>query len=253
MAQPNRLSRSIIYGYFPPGVKWLLILNIGIFILLDVAARLSGNPIAFEINKRALFELSAVAVLKNFLLWQFVTYLFIHGGIWHLVVNMLMLWMFGMTLEETWGTRRFLKYYFICGAGAGVCVVLINAAVGDWGVPTLGASGAIMGLLLAFGVLFPDMTVLMGFLFPMKAKYMVMIFAAVELYSTLGPNTGISSVAHLGGMLVGYIYLKAPLPRFGFLHLPDFGGWCRQWRMQRAKKKFQVYMRKQGGRGPWVN
>src|ERR1039458_9614175 len=124
MAQPNRLSRSIIYGYFPPGVKWLLILNIGIFILLDVAARLSGNPIAFEINKRALFELSAVAVLKNFLLWQFVTYLFIHGGIWHLVVNMLMLWMFGMTLEETWGTRQFLKYYFICGAG--VCVVLIN-------------------------------------------------------------------------------------------------------------------------------
>jgi len=106
---------------------------------------------------------------------------------------------------------------------------------------------------LAFGVLFPDMQVLMGFLFPIKAKYMVMIFAAVELYSTFGPNTGISSVAHLGGMLVGYIYLKGPMPRLRFLHLPDLGGWYRQWRMQRAKKKFQVYMRKQGGRGPWVN
>jgi hypothetical protein len=97
------------------------------------------------------------------------------------------------------------------------------------------------------------MQVLMGFLFPIKAKYMVMIFAAVELYSTFGPNTGISSVAHLGGMLVGYIYLKGAMPRLGFPHLPDLGGWYRQWRMQRAKKKFQVYMRKQGGRGPWVN
>jgi hypothetical protein len=94
----------------------------------------------------------------------------------------------------------------------------------------------------------------MNFLFPIKAKYLVMIYGAVALISALGSgNSGVSNIAHLGGMLFGWVYLKAPMPRFRFLKLPDMGGWYRQWRMQRAKKKFQVYMRKQGGRGPWVN
>ncbi|HUI55672.1 MAG TPA: rhomboid family intramembrane serine protease [Bryobacteraceae bacterium] len=246
----HRLSRSIIYGYLPSGVKWLLISNTAIYILMDIAQRLSPDPGAFAHTKAVWLELSAQMVLKFFFLWQFVTYMFLHGGVWHLLVNMLTLWMFGVQLEHDWGTRRFLKYYFICGVGAGVCVVLINALIGDWGIPTLGASGAIMGLLLAFGVLYPDMTVLMGFLFPIKAKYMVMIYAAVELYFSFGPNTGISSVAHLGGMAVGYLYLKGKMPSIG---LPDVSGRYRQWRMQRAKKKFQIYMRKHGGRGPWVN
>jgi len=95
--------------------------------------------------------------------------------------------------------------------------------------------------------------VLMSFLFPIKAKYLVMIYGAVALLSALGSgNSSVSNVAHLGGMLFGLLYLKVPV-RAGFLHLPDVGGRYRQWKMQRAKRKFQVYMRKHDGRGPWVN
>ncbi len=103
------------------------------------------------------------------------------AGITHLLFNMLTLWMFGVQLERDWGTRRFLKYYFLCGMGAGLCDVALNAALGNWGTRTIGASGAIFGLLLAFGVLYPNQTVLMNFLFPIKAKYLVMIYGAIEL------------------------------------------------------------------------
>ncbi len=126
----------------------------------------------------------------------------------------------------------------------------MHAAVGNWGTRTVGASGAIYGLLMAFGVLFPNQTVLMGFLFPIKAKYMVMIYGAVELVLAFGVNDGVSNIAHLGGMLFGYVYLQGRLPR---MNLPDWRGAYRQWKLRRAKKKFQVYMRKHNDRGPWVN
>ena len=186
-----------------------------------------------------------VAVVKYFAIWQLVTYLFLHGGVWHLLFNMLTLWMFGTPLERDWGTRQFLKYYFICGIGAGVCDVLLNALMGNWGTSTIGASGAIYGLLLAFGVCYPNQTVLMNFLFPIKAKYMVMIYAAIELWMSVGVNNGVSNIAHLGGMVVGFVYLKSRLPNMR-LRLPDWRGAYRQWKLQRAKKKFQVYMRKHG-------
>jgi membrane associated rhomboid family serine protease len=157
--------------------------------------------------------------------------------------------MFGVQLEHDWGTRQFLKYYFICGVGAGICILIVNGAVGAYATPTLGASGAIMGLLMAFGVLYPNQRILMDFLFPIKAKYLVMIYVVVELWASFGPNTGISSVAHLGGMLVGYVYLKAGR-NFRF---PDLQSAFKQWKQQRARKKFQVYMRKHGRGGPWVN
>jgi membrane associated rhomboid family serine protease len=142
---------------------------------------------------------------------------------------------------------------------AGVCVLGFNVAAAAltgspdwWVVPTLGASGAIFGVLVAFGVLYPDQVVLMFFLFPLKAKHMVMILCAVELLFILGPNTGVSNIAHLGGMAFGYLYLKRRLP---VLRLPglDIRGYYARWRMARAKKKFQVYLRKRDGRGPWVN
>ncbi len=248
MAQPNRFSRSIIYSYFPPGVKWLLIINTGIFLIWY----LGGSSLQ---SQMLLLALTPDFVVYRFpwFVWQLFTYMFLHGGIGHLLFNMLSLWMFGITLEQTWGTRHFLKYYFLCGVGAGICDTLVNVILGH-PTTTIGASGAIYGLLLAFGVLFPDVKVLMNFLFPIKAKYLVMIYGAVALISALGSgNSGVSNIAHLGGMLFGWVYLKAPMPRFRLLKLPDMGGWYRQWRMQRAKKKFQVYMRKQGGRGPWVN
>ncbi|HWB86988.1 MAG TPA: rhomboid family intramembrane serine protease [Bryobacteraceae bacterium] len=236
--------RSAFFGYFPTGVKWLLISNTVIFILTSLAGPEAQSHIL-------LLALAPVAVVKHFAWWQLVTYMFLHGGVWHLIFNMLTLWMFGVSLEQDWGTRRFLKYYFYCGIAAGLCDVLINAAIGNWGTRTIGSSGAIFGLLLAFGVLYPNQTVLMDFLFPIKAKYMVMIYAAVELWLSFGVNTGVSSLAHLGGMAFGYAYLKA---RWSWFSLGDARAAYNQWRLARAKKKFQVYLRKQGrDRGPWMN
>ena len=229
--------RSSLFGYFPTGIRWLLISNTLVFLVYFLGGSAVQRPLT------VLFALSAVAAVRSLFVWQLFTYMFLHGGITHLLFNMLTLWMFGITLERDWGTRRFLKYYFLCGIAAGVCVLAANIAVGDWRTPTIGASGAIFGVLVAFGVLYPNQTVLMGFLFPIKAKYMVMIYAAIELLLTFGPNTGVSTIAHLGGAAFGFIYLKSRLPRVA---LPDVGGAYRQWQLRRAKKKFQVYIRKQG-------
>jgi membrane associated rhomboid family serine protease len=237
-------------GYFPPGVKWLLLINVGIFVLMFLAQQLGGYRAPLW-----LIGLSPEAVLRNFAVWQFVTYLFIHGGAMHLLVNMFTLWMFGRSLETDWGTRQFLKYYFLCGVGAGICDVTVNALLGHWNVLTIGASGAIYGLLLAFGVLYPNQTVLFDFLFPIKAKYFVMIYGALALMGALGSaNSGVSNVAHLGGMVFGYAYLKL---RFAHVPMPSLGSLRRQytqWKLQRAKKKFQVYMRKhRSTKDPWVH
>jgi membrane associated rhomboid family serine protease len=236
--------RSSLFGYFPPGIRWLLISNTLIFLVYF----LGGGSVKLHLT--TLFALWAAAAVRSLFVWQLFTYMFLHGGITHLLFNMLTLWMFGTMLERDWGTRRFLKYYFLCGVAAGVCVLVANIAVGDWQTPTIGASGAIFGVLVAFGVLYPNQTVLMGFLFPIKAKYMVMIYAAIELLLTFGPNTGVSTVAHLGGMAFGYLYLKRRMPSVA---LPDVRGAWRQWRLSRAKRKFQVYMRKHGNRDPWSN
>jgi membrane associated rhomboid family serine protease len=236
-------SRSWYYGYFPDGVKWLLIVNTVVFLAMN----LLGSTVQENL---IVLALAPVAVVYHFAIWELFTYMFLHAGVWHLVFNMLTLWMFGVPLERDWGTRRFLKYYFICGVGAGICDVLVNALIGNWSTRTVGASGAIFGLLLAFGVLYPNQQVLMGFLFPIKAKYMVMIYAAIELYMSLGHNSGVSSVAHLGGMAFGYVYLKGRLPRYGF---EDARIAFKQWKLRRAKKKFQVYLRKHGGPGSRVN
>jgi membrane associated rhomboid family serine protease len=241
-------GRMSIGGYFPPGVKWLIIVNTAIFVLTYLSPYYLSTQLQQQIVP--VLALSAEGVVKLLFVWQFVTYMFLHGGIGHVLFNMLTLWFFGVTLERDWGTRRFLKYYFYCGIAAGVCVVVVNILLGYWGTPTVGASGAIFGVLVAFGVMYPDQTVLMYFLFPIKAKYLVMIFVAIELLLTFGPNTGVSTIAHLGGAAFGFIYLKSRLPRVA---LPDVGGAYRQWQLRRAKKKFQVYMKKNGGRGPWVN
>jgi membrane associated rhomboid family serine protease len=234
---------SFFNSYFPTGVKWLIVSNVAIFVAITLFGRSIGGDIM-------LLALAPKAVVSYFALWQLVTYLFIHSGISHLLFNMLALWMFGVPLEQTWGTKRFLKYYFLCGIGAGLCDVALHAATGNWGTRTVGASGAIYGLLMAFGVLFPNQTVLMDFLFPIKAKYMVMIYGAIGLIMAFSANDGVSNIAHLGGMIFGYVYLKSSLPS---LRLPDWHGAYKQWKLQRAKKKFQVYMRKHGDRGPWVN
>lgn len=244
-----RYTRSSYFGYLTPGVKWLLISNTAMF-LLDWVNERSGG--ALFGNALLLLSLAPRAVVYHLAIWQLVTYMFLHGGIGHILFNMLALWMFGSPLEQDWGTRRFLKYYFLCGVGAGLCDVAVNAAIGQWGTRTIGASGAIYGLLLAFGVLYPNQTILMNFLFPIKAKYLVMIYAAIALLGAFGTNSGVSNVAHLGGMLFGYAYLKTRWrPSLG---LAEARSAYQQWKLQRAKRKFQVYMRKHGkDRGPRVN
>jgi membrane associated rhomboid family serine protease len=239
-----RSGRIVISDYFPPGVKWLLIVNTIIFVLTYLC------PLQLQRQIMLVLALSAEAAVRNLFVWQLVTYMFLHAGITHVLFNMLTLWMFGIQLERDWGTRRFLKYYFYCGIAAGVCVLVVNILLGYWGVVTLGASGAIFGVLVAFGVMYPDQTVLMYFLFPIKAKYLVMIFVGIELLLTFGPNTGVSTIAHLGGAAFGFVYLKGRLPR---LPMPDVEGAYRQWKLRRAKKKFQTFMKKRDGRGPWVN
>ena len=132
-------DRRSINDYFPPGVKWLLIVNTAVFILYTLGGYTLQRPMV------VLFGLSANAAIKSFLVWQVFTYMFLHQGVWHLLFNMLTLWMFGTQIERDMGTRRFLKYYFFCGIAAAVCVLIVNMLIGDWTTPTIGASGAIFG------------------------------------------------------------------------------------------------------------
>lgn len=245
------------YGHFTNGVKWLLISNITLFVLYYFGIRLGFGGI-FEP-----FNLVPNDVLRHFAVWQLVTYMFLHDpfGFMHILINMLSLWMFGSDLERMWGTRNFVKFYMVCGVGAGVCVVILNALFGNVMAPTIGASGAIYGLLLAFGILFPERTILFMLLFPMKAKYAVAIYGAIAFLSSFDPRAGgVSHFAHLGGMLVGYIYLRSRLMTRrrtvrgrGFLgNLEDR---YKEYRLQRAKRKFQVYLKKQqdSDRDRWVH
>lgn len=247
--------------YFPQGVKWLLISNIALFVLFFFAVHSGYGGIFLP------FYLAPAEVLGRLAIWQLVTYMFLHDpfGFTHILFNMLMLWMFGADLERSWGTRRFLNYYFLCGIGAGFCVVLANLLFAGGGGRTIGASGAIYGLLLAFGMMYPDRQVLFSFLFPIKAKYFVMILGAIAFLSSFAaPGGPVSHIAHLGGMVFGYFYLRTERRT-----APAFPGgprkrrtsligsareWYKEWKLQRARKKFQTYMRKhQRDRDPFVH
>ena len=253
---PNSLRnpRSTYFGPvgMPPAVKWLLIANVSIwFVYYFAEAAGYGGLFGY-------FGLWPQMLLTKGWIWQLVTYLFLHDprSFTHILVNMLILWMIGADLEQDWGTRRFLKYYFLCGIGAGVCVVLVNLFTGHLDTFTIGASGAIYGLLLAYGVLYPDRIVLFFFVFPLKAKYLVMIYGAIEFMSSIGSSGGgVSHVAHLGGMILGYIYLKQ-----GRIGAGAMGSVARQynsWRMRRMKSKFEVYRRhhdpKDHDRDRWIH
>lgn len=232
-------------SYFPPGVRWLLIVNSAIF-LLEFATGASLQSAPWE------WLVLVPRLVFHGYVWQLFTYMFLHGGVWHIVINMLMLWMFGMDLEHDWGTRRFLRYYFLCGVGAGLCILTLAALLpSEMEVHALGASGAIFGLLLAYGVVYADRIILLMLLFPMKAKYAVMIFGAIEFFS-LGEGSIASHIAHLGGMAFGYAALKV---RFRWTSpLGSFKEWRRQRKVERARRKFQVYLRKRGSGGDhWVN
>jgi membrane associated rhomboid family serine protease len=184
-------------------IRGLIIANVVIHLLQFLAGPEATGRIL------DLFALDPQRVLRNLWLWQPVTYMFLHhqGDIMHLVFNMLMLWMFGGDLEQRWGGSRFLKFYLICGVGSGLITCIVNALLGLQ-TATIGASGAIFGLLMAFGMIFPNRVVLFLGLFPMRAKVMVALFALLQIWAVGGFRTsGIAYFAHLGGMAVAWLYL----------------------------------------------
>ncbi len=198
-----------------PMVKALLIANTVIWFLAVIVAQgfIFKNNIVFDV-----FGLSAGGVLESFKLWQPITYIFLHStGIWHILFNCLIIWFIGSELEKIWGQKEFLKYYLTCGIGAGILyVVIINLAVnlfslnpGFMKVPTIGASGAVFGLLVAYGVIFGERIIFFMMLFPMKAKYFILLLGIVEVFTliTSGFGGAVNNTAHLGGFIVGFLYI----------------------------------------------
>jgi membrane associated rhomboid family serine protease len=199
------------YGNFriPYGLRnavgGLLAANIAVFII-EV---FSGTKFL------EIFGLIPARVTGSLWLWQLVTYMFLHGGIFHISINLFVLWMFGRIIEGRWGSREFLRYYFICGLGASVLTILLGPFSESI---SIGASGAVYGLLLAFAVLYPDEYLYLYFVVPVKAKYFVIFLGGMAFFGSLSSsNTGIAHIAHLGGLLTGYAYLRYPSVKRGIL------------------------------------
>ena len=230
----------------PRGIKWLLIANVGVFLLQWLLRGTAAGQILFS------FALVPAAVVQRLYVWQLISYTFLHVDLWEILWNMLTLWMFGSDIEQSWGTRRLLRFYFLCGTGAAVFIVLLNYLFGNPSVPTVGASAPIYGILLVCAVLWPERTVLF-IVFPMKMKYFTILIGAISLYLSFSSANGASTLGLLTGMIFAYGFLKTPRMR----RLDLMGSAAQSykaWKLARAKKKFQVYLKKQrSDRGPWVN
>ena len=223
-----------------PIVKLLMIANGSIFVITYLLAALA------DIYVVAWLGLRPYDVTRSLHIWQLGTYMFLHGGFFHILFNMFALWMFGSDLEKSWGSEKFLFYYFLTGIGAGLCDVLVHPSATS---VTIGASGAVYGLLLAFGMTYPDRPILIYFVIPIKAKYFVVIIGGIAFLSAVGSyGSGISHIAHLGGMIFGYLYLRR-----GTLFRSRLR--YHEWREARRRKKFKVYMEKISREDPdrWVN
>ncbi|HKT78732.1 MAG TPA: rhomboid family intramembrane serine protease [Vicinamibacterales bacterium] len=233
-SSPYVSSYSFGPGPLTPAIKAIIIANVVCFVAQTVMPSLT---ITFGLIPAAVLDLHV---------WQLVTYMFMHAGVIHILFNMLGLWMFGTELERIWGTRYFAKFYAVTGIGAGILTVLISllpfgfAEVLRESV-VIGASGALYGLLLAYAIYFPDRPIYFYLIFPIPAKYFVMIIGALAFYSSLGASGGVASATHLGGLLVGYLYLKGgrmhPLSELKYRYV--------KWKINRVRKKFDVYS---GGR-----
>jgi membrane associated rhomboid family serine protease len=236
--------QSISFG--PPlrgAVKQLVIATAAVFLVTYLPAQIFGWALPF-----ALFGLRPYDVTHHLFIWQVGTYLFLHGGWFHIIFNLFALWMFGSDLENLWGRREFLFYYFLTGVGAGVLNVVLEPSSP---AVTIGCSGAIYGLLLAYGLTFPERPIFLYFLIPIKAKWFVAIMGLIEFVSSFSAaGSGVSHVAHLGGILVGFLYLRGR----GF----PVGLQARfqNWRRARLRRRFEVYMKKQERKddtGRWIN
>jgi len=206
-----RFSRPSMFGgssLFPPVIKYLLISNIIIFILSGFIFRLitpGGVPLSAYFNYY--FALNPIGIKElPFYPWQLFTYLFMHANLFHIFFNMFALVMFGRELESIWGSKKFLGYYLMCGIGAGLFHLLVTPLISSLTVPTIGASGAVFGILVAFGYMFPNRVIFINFLFPVKAKYVVIFYMAISVLF-LGDGSAVAHAAHLGGGLIGFVYL----------------------------------------------
>jgi membrane associated rhomboid family serine protease len=187
------------FSYFPRVVKWLMIANVVVWLFVNLFPRL-------------VYLLALMPVGSNFQPWQLATYMFVHiDFLPHLFMNMLALWMFGMEIENLWGSKKFLTYYLLCGFGAGIAHVVIPPLLGQ-AVPAVGASGAVYGVMIAFGIMFPNRPVYIYFLFPIKAKFLIAIFIGTDLlFGVSGAPSKVAHFAHLGGAAVGFVYMLADM------------------------------------------
>ncbi len=205
------MYRSFGYGLgLPRAVKSLLIANAVVFIItlfIPWHIRLLNTTVS---GWNLYFGLVPVLINHRFMVWQFFTYMFLHGGFGHILLNMFALWMFGTELEYNWGHRDFLKFYLICGVGGGVLVWLTSmVGFSSPAAPTIGASGAIFGILLAYGMMWPDRPIFVFGILPMKALHFVIIFGAINLMQGLSRSGGgVAYFAHVGGLITGFVYLK---------------------------------------------
>jgi len=264
---------------FTRAVVWLLAINTGIFLLLALLSRVMPDTVIEVIRW---FGLSPAAVMHG-LVWQLVTYSFLHLAFMHWFGNMLGLWMFGSSFETSWGSRRFLELYFAGVLGGALFSVLLayTRVLGSPAGVTIGASGGVYAVLMAFGMVYAENEImLIPFPFRIKAKYFVAILIVVTVFFSLDERGGTNYLAHLGGLLFGYLYVK-----FGRRGLTqgvseryfNLRNSYYRWKRRRAARKFEVYMRKhdrvvsfddQGnylgpedakkkgngeGRSPWVN
>ncbi len=238
--RPYGVSYSFGPGRITPAVKALLIANTAVFVLE-----------LFVRDMVPLLGLTPSAVLHGGWVWQPLTYMFLHhpGSFTHILFNMLILWMFGVELERLWGTPFFVRYYFVAGIGAALTTLIVSVLPFDFAMPvyyatTVGASGAIYGLLLAYAYYYPDRPILMFLLFPIPAKYFVLILGGIAFLSSVVGGSSVAHATHLGGLLAGYIYLKSG--RGGLMAEVKYR-WVK-WKMNRLRRRFDVH---QGGRDRW--
>ena len=185
---------------FTDAIKILVSINFGIF-LLQTIARTEGMFFP-------LFGLVPKLVWSEFMLWQPFTYLFFHGSIWHVLINMFVLWMFGSELERLWGKEHFLKFYFVTGVGAGLVTMIFGL---NSMTPIVGASGAVYGVLLAYGLTYPNRTVYLYGIIPIKSLWFVIGIGVIAFMSSFDNVSQISHLTHLSGMVIGYLMLKRPV------------------------------------------
>ena len=206
------------FSYFPPVIKNLMIINGVVFVIQMLGQQVStgtGLTFADVITKYfALIPLSGLTLNTgtglthwSFYPWQLISYQFMHGGFMHIALNMFALWMFGMEIENLWGSKKFLIFYLMCGIVAGIFQLVLPPLFNETLAPTIGASGAIFGVLVAFGMMFPNRYIYLYFFIPVKAKYFIALFVLIEFFSIPDVGSDVAHLAHLGGALAGFVYI----------------------------------------------